>query len=93
LAAVDQNGWVPNIQISDVPEATLAVLGQRASAARQSLQEYVRSMLIADASRATLDEVLDRVSGRTGGSLPLMDAVGRLRFDRARDRPTAGGPR
>ena len=75
---------MPNIQIRDVPDETHAVLQQRARAARQSLEEYLRSKLIAEASQPTIAEVLDRASGRTGGSLPLTDAVGTLRFDRAR---------
>ena len=61
------------------------MLRQRASAAHQSLQqEYLRSRLIAEASRPTVDEVLERAGGRAGGSLPLADAVTALRFDRAR---------
>jgi antitoxin FitA len=75
---------MPNIQIRDVPDETHAVLRRRASAARQSLQKYLRSRLIAEASQPTIDEVLDRVGGRRGGSLSLTDAVGQLRFDRAR---------
>ncbi len=75
---------MPNIQIKDVPEDTHAVLRQRASAAHQSLQEYLRSKLIAEASRPTLDEVLDRAGGHTGGSLTLADALSALRFERAR---------
>lgn len=75
---------MPNIQIRDVPDETHAVLRQRASAAHQSLQKYLRSRLIAEASQPTIDEVLDRVGGRRGGSLWLTDAVGQLRFDRER---------
>lgn len=75
---------MPNIQIKNVPDETHAVLRQRARAAHQSLQEHLRSRLIAEASQPTIDEVLDLASGRTGGSLPLTDAVGALRFDRAR---------
>jgi plasmid stability protein len=75
---------MPNIQIKDVPEDTHAVLRQRASAAHQSLQEYLRSKLIAEAARPTLDEVLDRAGGRAAASLPLRDAVSALRFERAR---------
>ena len=75
---------MPSIQIKDVPEETHAVLRQRASAAHQSLQEYLRSKLIAEASQPTLDDVLDRAGGRAGGSLPLTDAVNALRSDRAR---------
>ena len=74
---------MPNIQIKDVPDDTHAVLRQRASAAHQSLQEYLRSKLIAEAAQPTVDEVLDRVEGRAGGSLSLADAVSMLRSDRA----------
>ena len=75
---------MPNIQIKDVPDDTHAVLRQRASAAHQSLQEYLRCKLIAEASQPTLDEVLEGAGGRAGGSLPLADAVSALRSDRAR---------
>jgi hypothetical protein len=36
----------------------------RAATAHQSLQEYLRSRLIEEASSPTLDEVLDRAGGR-----------------------------
>ncbi len=78
------NGSMPNIQIKDVPEDTHAVLRQRAAAAHQSLQEYLRSKLIAEAAGPTVDEVLARAGQRLGGSLTLHDAVSALRFDRAR---------
>ncbi|MBK6886700.1 MAG: hypothetical protein IPH03_09800 [Tetrasphaera sp.] len=75
---------MPNIQIKDVPDETHAVLRARAAAAGQSLQEYLRSRLIREASQPTLDEVLDRAGGRAGGTLALGDAVSALRFERAR---------
>ncbi|MGV1010724.1 MAG: FitA-like ribbon-helix-helix domain-containing protein [Dermatophilaceae bacterium] len=75
---------MPNIQIKDVPEDTHAVLRQRASAAHLSLQEYLRSRLIAEAAQPTIEEVLERAGGRAGGSLPLNDAVSAVRLDRAR---------
>ena len=75
---------MPNIQIKDVPEETHAVLRQRAAAANQSLQEYLRSKLMVEAAQPTVDEVLARAGGRAGGSLPLADAVSALRVDRAR---------
>lgn len=75
---------MPSVQIKDVPDDVHAVLRQRAAAAHQSLQEYLRSRLIAEASRPTLDEVLDRAGGRAGGSVPLRDAVSTQRSDRAR---------
>ena len=75
---------MPSVQIKDFPEQTHAVLRQRAAAAHQSLQEYLRARLIAEASQPTLEEVLDRAGGRSGGSLPLKTAVSTLRADRAR---------
>ena len=75
---------MPSVQIKDVPDETHAVLRQRAAAAHQSLQEYLRTRLIEDAARPTLDEILDRAGGRSGGSVPLETAVATLRHDRAR---------
>src|SRR5215471_9597080 len=78
------NGAMPSVQIKDVPEQTHAVLRQRAAAAHQSLQEYLRARLIEEASEPTLEEVLDRAGGRAGGSVPLKTAVSTLRTDRDR---------
>jgi len=78
------NGAMPSVQIKDVPEQTHAVLRQRAAAAHQSLQEYLRARLIEEASEPTLEEVLDRAGGRSGGSVPLKTAVATLRADRDR---------
>lgn len=75
---------MPSVQIKDVPEQTHAVLRQRAAAAHQSLQEYLRSQLIEQASRPTVDEVLERAAARTGGSLTLKAAARAVRADRDR---------
>lgn len=75
---------MPSIQIKDVPEETHAVLRRRASAARQSLQEYLRTRLIEEASRPTLEEVLDRAGGRAGGSVTFKAAARAVRDDRDR---------
>ena len=75
---------MPSIQIKDVPEEPHAVLRRRAAAAHQSLQEYLRSRLIAEASAPTVEEVLDRAGGRAGGSVPFSAANEVLREDRAR---------
>ena len=56
---------MPSVQIKDVPEQVHAVLRQRAAAAHQSLQEYLRARLIEEASEPTLEEVLDRAGGRS----------------------------
>jgi len=73
-----------SVQIKDVPEETHAVLRQRAARAHQSLQEYLRSRLIAEASMPTLDEVLERAGIDSGGSVPFSAAVGTVRDDRDR---------
>jgi hypothetical protein len=75
---------MPSVQIKDVPEQTHAVLRRRAAAAHQSLQEYLRSKLIEEASHPTVDEVLERAGGRSGGSVPLRVAARQIRDDRAR---------
>jgi plasmid stability protein len=75
---------MPSVQIKDVPEETHAVLRQRAAAAHQSLQEYLRGRLIEEASQATLEEVLARAGSRSGGKVPLKTAVKSIRDDRAR---------
>ena len=75
---------MPSVQIKDVPEQTHAVLRQRAAAAHQSLQEYLLARLIEEASEPSLDEVLDRAGGRSGGSVPLKAAMTALRADRDR---------
>jgi plasmid stability protein len=59
---------MPSVQMRNVPAETHAVLRQRAAAAHQSLQEYLRARLIAEASEPTLEEVLDRAAGRSGRS-------------------------
>jgi plasmid stability protein len=75
---------MPSVQIKNVPEQTHAVLRQRAAAAHQSLQEYLRARLIEEASEPTLEELLERAGGRSGGSVPLEAAVAAVRSDRAR---------
>ena len=77
-------GAMPSVQIKDVPEETHHILRRRAADAHQSLQEYLRARLIDEASRPTLDEILDRAGGRAGGSVTFKAAVGAVRDDRAR---------
>lgn len=76
---------MPSIQIKDVPAETHAVLRRRAMAAHQSLQEYLRSRLILEAGSPTVEEVLDRVEDRVGGSASFGAVTDTLREDR--DRP------
>jgi len=73
-----------SIQIKDVPDETHMILRQRAAASHQSLQEYLRARLIEEAREPTLDEVLARAGGRSGGRVPLKAAVAAVRADRDR---------
>jgi antitoxin FitA len=73
---------MPSVQIKNVPADVHAVLGQRAAAAGQSLQEYLLGRLVADARHPTLDELLTRTSRRTGGSTRLTYATSVVRADR-----------
>lgn len=77
---------MPSIQIKDVPDETHAVLRQRAAAAHQSLQEYLRSKLIKDASEPTIDEVFNRIAQRSAGRpkdpATRADVLAAIRADR-----------
>lgn len=77
------NGAMPSVQIKDVPEETHAVLRRRAAEAGQSLQEYLRARLVAEAGRPTVDEVLRRAGGRAGGAVSFDAALAGLKADRA----------
>ena len=63
------------IEITGVPQETLAVLRQRAARAHQSLEEFVLGLLITESSAPTVDELLDRVDRRSGGALSFAQAV------------------
>lgn len=75
---------MPSVQVKDVPQETHSILRRRAAAAHQSLQEYLLSLLIEEASSPTLGEVLDRAGGRAGGSVSLRAAAEGVREDRDR---------
>ncbi len=75
---------MPSVQIKDVPEHTHTVLRRRAALAHQSLQEYLRMRLIEEAETPTVDEVLERAGGRSGGRVPFSVAADVIAEDRAR---------
>ena len=75
---------MPSVQIKDVPDDVHGVLRRRAATAGKSLQEYLRGRLVEEASRPTLDEVLERAGGRAGGIVTLKAATRAIR--RQRDR-------
>jgi antitoxin FitA len=75
---------MPSVQIKNVPPKVHRVLRLRAAAAGQSMQEYLLAQLTRQAQEATLEEVLDRAGGRSGGSLGLAFASETLRDERQR---------
>ncbi|MGO2840219.1 MAG: FitA-like ribbon-helix-helix domain-containing protein [Corynebacterium variabile] len=72
------------IQIKNVSPEAHAVLRERAAAAHQSLQEYLKSRLEAEAAQPTLDEILDRAGRRSGGTASFDEATAAVRADRDR---------
>lgn len=70
------------IQVRNVSDQTHAVLRRRAGIAGMSLQEYLARQLDDLAARPTLEEVLDRIGHRSGGSLPPHTAAAHVREGR-----------
>jgi antitoxin FitA len=75
---------MPNILVRDLPDDVHAKLQQRADQRGQSLQQYLAAELRRLADRPTLDDVLARIAGRTGGRVGLEQAVQDLGDERAR---------
>jgi plasmid stability protein len=75
---------MPSVQIKNVPDDVHRTLRSRAAAAGQSLQEYLLALLVEEARMVPLDDVLERIGGRSGGTLPLGDAVAWIREERDR---------
>jgi antitoxin FitA len=73
---------MPSVQIKNVPDDVHRTLRRRAGAAGQSLQEYLLARLVEEARKPSLDEVLARVSQRSGGTLPIAEAARAVREDR-----------
>ena len=76
------------IQIKHVPDSTHTVLRRRASAAGQSLQEYMLTLLNEQTERPTMAEVMDRVEERlakkTAPDLSITEIRRALEDERAR---------
>jgi hypothetical protein len=76
------NGSMATIQVKNVSPEAHAVLRQRAAASGQSLQEYMLAWIERSTARPTVNEVLDRISHRSGGRMPADDVVRQLREER-----------
>jgi plasmid stability protein len=66
---------VPSIQVKNVPQDVHRTLRRRAAASGKSLQEYLRAELIEQARKPTMEELLERVSNRSGGELSFDDVL------------------
>ncbi|MCA1841108.1 MAG: hypothetical protein LC723_12420 [Actinobacteria bacterium] len=73
-----------SVQIRDVPDQIHTTLRRRAAEHGMSLQEYLLSLLNDFAARPTVEEVLARAGGRSGGKVGLAKAASDLRTERAR---------
>lgn len=69
---------MPNVLVRDLPDDVHASLQRRAESAGQSLQQYLASELTRLASMPTMDDVLARISRRSGGRVGLERAVADL---------------
>ena len=76
------------LQIRDVPEAVRDILNERARASGQSLQSYLREVVLREASFANNAAVLDGIATWNQGSGAVLDDVLEAR-DTARDDPHA----
>lgn len=75
---------MPNVLVRDLPEDVHAALQRRAEQRGQSLQQYLAGELKRLADRPTLDEVLDRIDRRRGGSVGLRQAAADVAEQRER---------
>jgi hypothetical protein len=72
-----------NVLVRNVPEDVHAALQLRAERQGQSLQQYLAGELTRLAERPTLDEVLDRIERRSGGTVGFGRAVEDLSGERS----------
>lgn len=61
------------ITIRDVPDPVRAELAARAAQAGQSMQEYLRAMLVERVSRPSVDDVIARARARVDTTGSLVD--------------------
>jgi antitoxin FitA len=73
---------MPNVLVRDLPDDVHASLQRRAESAGQSLQQYLATELTRLALTPTMDEVLSRISRRSGGRVGIERAVADLDEER-----------
>jgi plasmid stability protein len=75
---------MPNLLVRDVPDEVHAALRLRAERRGQSLQQYLAGELKRLAEKPSIDEVLERIERRRGGTVGLRQAAEDLAEERAR---------
>ena len=73
-----------NVLVRDIPDDVHAELQRRAERRGQSLQQYLAGELRRLAQRPSIDDVLDRIERRRGGSVGITQAAAELVEERAR---------
>lgn len=76
------NGAMPSIQIKNVPTEVHETFRRRAEESHQSLQEYLLSRLVEEATRPTMAEVMARIEANATGVLSFADAAQIIRAER-----------
>jgi plasmid stability protein len=66
------------VTIRDVPDGVRSELAARAARAGQSLQEYLRGLLVDTAAKPTVEEVLDRARARVSVTGLRLDSAATL---------------
>lgn len=66
------------VTIRDVPDTVRGELAARAALAGQSLQEYLRSLLVNAAAKPTVEEVLNRARARVSVTGVRLDPAATL---------------
>jgi plasmid stability protein len=73
------------ITVRDVPDETRDELAARAARSGQSLQEYLRGLLVRTASKPSVDDVIARARARvdaTGATIRDEEILAHVRADR-----------
>ncbi len=70
------------VVVRDLPDDIHRRLQERARDAGQSLQQYLTVQLTRHATTPTLDEVINRITTRSGGRVGFQQAVADLDADR-----------
>ena len=75
---------MPKVQVREVLEDVHNELVRRADLAGQSLQQYLSAQLASMVATPPIDDMIDRIEGRSKGRLSRADAVTAIEHERTR---------